>query len=123
MNLQWSSATRYRKFFMARLAVVMVAALVLAQWGAQAHAYSHDKNSESQTDRQSQVKSCPQCPSFAPVLGAAGSPALFAAILWAPIHLSESTLPVAILDIPLALAFRSRAPPAKKIPLMSEAVA
>jgi hypothetical protein len=97
---------------MARVAVVMVAALVLAQWGAQAHAYSHDKNSQSQTDRQSHVKSCPQCPSFAPVLAVAGSPAFFSAVLWTSIHLSDSNLPVASLDVPIALAFRSRAPPA-----------
>jgi hypothetical protein len=112
MNLQWSSATRYRKSFMARLAVVMVAALLLAQWGAEIHAYSHDESSESQTNRQSHVKSCPQCPSFASVMTLAGSPALFSAILWAPIHLSDSSLPIALLDVPIALAFRSRAPPA-----------
>jgi hypothetical protein len=112
MNLQRSSATRYRKSFMARVAVVMVAALLLSQWGAHIHAYSHDKNSESQTARQSHFKSCPQCPSFAPVLAVAGTPALFSAILWTPIHLSNSSLPVALLDVPITLAFRSRAPPA-----------
>jgi hypothetical protein len=111
MNLHWSSATRYRKSFMARVAVVMIAALLLAQWGAHTHAYSHDQNGEFQTDRQSHVKSCPQCPSFAPVLAVAGSPALFSAILLTPIHLGDSSLPVALLDVPIALAFRSRAPP------------
>lgn len=112
MNRQWSLATRYRQSFLTRLAAVMIAALVLAQWGAQTHAYSHDKNSETQTDRQSHIKSCPQCPSFAPVLAVAGAPALFSAILWAPIHLSDSSLPVASLDVRITLAFRSRAPPA-----------
>jgi hypothetical protein len=96
---------------MARVAVVMLAALVLAQWGAQSHAYSHI-NSESQPDRQSHVSSCPQCPSFAPVLAVSGSPPLFSAVLWAPVHGSESDLPAALLDLPIALAFRSRAPPA-----------
>jgi hypothetical protein len=111
MYLQWSSATRYRQSFMARAAVVMIAALLLAQWGAHTHAYSHDQNPESQTDRQSHFKSCPQCPSFAPVLAVAGSPAFFSAVLFTPIHLSNSSLPVALLDVPIALAFRSRAPP------------
>ena len=97
---------------MARVAVVMLAALVLAQWGAQSHAYSHVKNSESPAERQSHVNSCPQCPSFAPVLAIAGSQPLFSAILWAPVHGSESDLPAALLDVPIALAFRSRAPPA-----------
>jgi hypothetical protein len=97
---------------MARVAVVMVAALLLSQWGAHTHAYSHDENSESQTARQPHVKSCPQCPSFAPVLAVAGTPALFSAILWTPIHLSNSSLPVALLEVPITLAFRSRAPPA-----------
>jgi hypothetical protein len=96
---------------MARVAVVMLAALVLAQWGAQSHAYSH-VNSESQSDRRSHINSCPQCPNFAPVLAVAGNPPLFSAILWAPVHGSESDLPAALLDVPIALAFRSRAPPA-----------
>jgi|ERR1700736_1470559 hypothetical protein len=112
MNLQWSFAARYRKSFSARVAVVMVAALVLAQWGAQTHAYSHDQHSQFQTDRQSHLKSCPQCPSFAPVLSVAGGPALLSAVLWTPIHLGGSSLPAALLDVPIALAFRSRAPPA-----------
>jgi hypothetical protein len=111
MSLQWSSATRYRKSFMARVAVVMLVALVLAQWGAQSHAYSH-VNSESQSDRQSHVNSCPHCPSFAPVLAVAGNPPLFAASLSAPVHGSKSDLPAKLLDVPIALAFRSRAPPA-----------
>jgi hypothetical protein len=97
---------------MARVAVVMLAALVLAQWGAQSHAYAHVKDSESRSDRQSHVNSCPQCPSFAPVLAVAGSPPLVSAILCAPVDRSESDLPAALLDVPLALAFRSRAPPA-----------
>lgn len=115
MNLQWSSATRYRRSFVARIAVVMVAALMLAQWGALAHAYSHDQNAQSQAERQSHVKSCPECPSFAPVLAVAGSPALFSAILLTPIHLSDSSLPVALHDVPIALAFRSRAPPRSEL--------
>jgi hypothetical protein len=97
---------------MARVAVLMLAALVLAQWGAQSHAYSHVKNSEPQSDRQSHVNSCPHCPSFAPVLAVAGGPQLFSAVLWAPVHGSESDLAAALLDVPIALAFRSRAPPA-----------
>jgi len=103
---------------MARVAFVMVAALVLAQWGAQTHAYAHDQNSRSQTDRQSHrnsqshLDSCPQCPSFAPVLSVAGGPALLSAVLWTPIHLDDSSLPAALRDVPIALAFRSRAPPA-----------
>jgi len=111
MSLQWSSATRYRKSFMARVAVVMLAALVLAQWGAQSHAYSH-VNSESRSDRHSHVGTCPHCPNFAPVLAVAGNPLLFSATFWAPVHGSESDLPAALLDVPIALAFRSRAPPA-----------
>jgi hypothetical protein len=93
------------------MAAVMVAALMLAQWGALTHTYSHDRNAQSQTERQSHVKSCPECPSFAPVLAVAGSQALFSAILLTPIHLSDSSLPVALRDVPIALAFRSRAPP------------
>jgi hypothetical protein len=94
---------------MTRMVVVMVAALMLAQWGAQHHAYSHD--ADPATEQHSHAKPCPQCPSFAPVLTVAGSPVLFSAIHWAPIHLSESSLPVAILEVPIILAFRSRAPP------------
>jgi ribosomal protein L33 len=115
MNLQWSSATRYRQSFMARAAMVMVAALMLAQWGALTHTYSHDQNARSHTERLSHVKSCPECPSFAPVLAVAGSQAVFSAILSTPIHLSDSSLPVALLDVPIALAFRSRAPPRSEL--------
>jgi hypothetical protein len=112
MNLQWSSSTRYLKSFMSRMAAVMVAALLLAQWGAQAHAYSHDQDSESRTDQRSHFKPCPQCPSFAPVLTVASGAALFSAVHWAPIHLGDSSVPVTFLAVAVALAFRSRAPPA-----------
>jgi hypothetical protein len=112
MNLQWSSSARYLKSFVARMASVMVAALLLAQWGAQTHAYSHDEDSASRTDLQSHIKPCPQCPSFAPVLTVAGGAALFPAVHWAPILLGDSSVPVTFLAVAIALAFRSRAPPA-----------
>ena len=111
MNLQWSSSPRRVKSFTTRVAAMMVAALLLAQWGAQAHAYSHDQDSESRTDQRSHIKPCPQCPSFAPVLTVAGGAALFSADHWAPIHLGDSSVPVTFLDVAIALAFRSRAPP------------
>ncbi len=94
---------------MTRIVVVVAAALILAQWGAQQHAYSHD--GEATANQHFHAKGCPQCPSFAPVLTAAGSSALFAAIDWAPIRLDESSLPVAPHEVRIALAFRSRAPP------------
>lgn len=96
---------------MTRMVVVMVAALMLAQWGAQHHAYSHDRDPTPSPGQHSHLKPCPQCPSFAPILTVAGGSVLFSAIHWAPIHLGELCLPAAILEVPITLAFRSRAPP------------
>jgi hypothetical protein len=112
MSPHWLASPRYLKSLMTRVAAVMVAALMLAQWGAQAHTYSHDIDLPSQTDQHSHAKFCPECPSFAPVLTVAASPALYSPTLWAPIRFSDTSLPIAVLDIPIALAFRSRAPPA-----------
>ena len=90
---------------------MMVAALMLAQWGAQYHAYSHDRDPAPSPGQHSHVKPCPQCPSFAPLLTVADSPLVSGAIHQAPISLSEPSLRDAILEVPITLAFRSRAPP------------
>jgi len=97
---------------MTRMVVTMAAALMLAQWGAQQHAYSHDRDLAPSPGQHSHIKPCPQCPSFAPVLTVAGNPLLSGAIHSAPVRLSEPSLRDAIPEVPITLAFRSRAPPA-----------
>jgi hypothetical protein len=96
---------------MTRMVVVVLAALMFAQWGAQHHAYSHDRDLAPSPAQHAHAKPCPQCPSFAPVLTVAGGAVLFSAAHWAPTHLDESSLPLGLLEVSITLAFRSRAPP------------
>ncbi|HUA26618.1 MAG TPA: hypothetical protein VMA54_20985 [Steroidobacteraceae bacterium] len=107
----WASFAPYRKSFMTRTVVVIAVALMLAQWGAEHHAHSHDRFPAPGPNQHSHIKPCPQCPSFAPVVTVAGGAVPLAVIRPAPTRPSESSSPAALVELPITLAFRSRAPP------------
>ncbi len=84
--------------------------LLLAQWGAVVHAYSHDR-ALGFAAIQGVESSCAECPSFAPVLGgAAPSQALPHVEFPAPLLVREE-ITSGFRDSSPILAFRSRAPP------------
>jgi len=89
--------------------------LVIAQLGAQAHAYSHLSASRDTNGVPQRVHAlaCSECVAFAPLLGAAGGSAV------PLLHLPARTSTLVAIDAqqhPLAAtrtAHRSRAPPAR----------
>jgi len=101
-----------------RFAVIAALALVIAQLGAMAHAYTHVPQTRAAAAQLQQTPGvhdfCSDCLNFAPLLAAAGAPAAL------PFGLPQgcSIAPQAQLDPPLdlklLLAFRSRAPPATR---------
>lgn len=101
--------TRPLKPLIARVLLVLV--FVLAQAGAQLHAYSHLTADQSGKPPATQSQGCPECLSFAPLVHAAGGPDN--AILFLPRDAVD------VIPAPLATrvdrfhshSFRSRAPP------------
>ncbi len=105
------SLTRARALTRVMWALGML--LLLAQWGAQAHAYSHDRAPASALVKHTN-DSCAECPNFAPLLAGAASShmALTAALPCCCVPRDDGApLPH---DSFLVLAFRSRAPPAAR---------
>jgi len=96
-----------------RVALIAALALVIAQMGAMAHAYTHVPGSavSSQQSTLGIHDVCKDCLNFAPLLSAADAPAA------PPFALPQacSTAPQAqiacLVELKFRLAFRSRAPP------------
>jgi hypothetical protein len=85
--------------------------LLFAQWGALAHAYSHDHAPRSAIAKYTHEKACAECQDFAPLLAGAAS-----GDVSLHVDLPERCLPrddVAphFRESSATLAFRSRAPP------------
>jgi hypothetical protein len=99
--------------FELRFAAITAIALLIAQLGAMAHAYSHVPDIRPAAALQSGGAHdfCSDCLSFAPLLSAAGTPAALPRI--APQALSPRlhAEPRSLVDSRPRLAFRSRAPP------------
>jgi hypothetical protein len=100
--------------FKFRVAAIFAAALLIAQFGAMAHAYSHLRDAAPASSQQSNTLNhdfCSDCLNFAPVLSAAGTPAALPFIepqgRGAGAHAECRSL----IDRTPYLAFRSRAPP------------
>ena len=90
----------------------MAMALLIAQFGAQAHAYSHLRADSAATDQlDSHGKLCSDCLAFAPLLATAGSPShLFAMAPQGVVAAPGVAVASLITRFPTP-AFRSRAPP------------
>ena len=98
--------SRHRQRLIARL---LALALLVAQFGAEAHAYSHLAKDPDGSPTSSQY--CTKCLSYAPVTIAAGG-MLPAILIDQPI--AEPALPVATFSIPNLSprpSYQSRAPP------------
>ena len=99
-----------------RWAVIAAAALLIAQWGAMAHAYSHVPQTRSVPAQQPVPAHdyCADCLNFAPLLSAAGAPAVLPAVLPQACSAAPPAPLASLIDLEFLLAFRSRAPPVAK---------
>lgn len=95
-----------------RIALMTAMALLIAQFGAEAHAYSHlHFGSGTSEPLDSHGRLCSECLSFAPLLSTAGSPTH--ALVMAPqgvVAAPDDAIASLISSSPTH-AFRSRAPP------------
>ncbi|MDP9014043.1 MAG: hypothetical protein M3O41_15575 [Pseudomonadota bacterium] len=106
--------TRLPRHFELRVAFITAIALLIAQLGAMAHAYSHDSMLGSMSTHQSAPSShdtCNDCLAFAPLLSAAGGPTTLHCIHRPCRSLAARAGNRSLVDRSLTLAFRSRAPP------------
>jgi hypothetical protein len=98
-----------------RFAVIAALALVVAQLGAMAHAYTHVPQAHAVSTQQSTPgvhDVCDDCLNFAPLLAGAGTPALLPFALPQGCCIAPPAPRDSLLDLKFLLAFRSRAPPA-----------
>jgi hypothetical protein len=102
--------------FRLRFAAIAALALVIAQFGAMAHAYTHvpQTRAVSQQTSPGVHDFCSDCLNFAPLLAAAGAPAALPFALPQGCCVAPQSRPDSLLDLKLLLAFRSRAPPATR---------
>ena len=95
-----------------RVVLLMALALLVAQFGAQAHAYSHlHAGSDSSEQQDSHGKLCSECLSFAPLLATAGSPSHLFAVAPQGVAAAPDVAVASLITRALLPAFRSRAPP------------
>src|SRR4051812_1227936 len=90
--------------------LLLALALLVAQAGAQAHAYSHLQNSAAKSNFGA-GQLCRDCLSFAPVASPGGTPQVVEFSV--PVNTTEHTLCADVLPVGQApvLHYRSRAPP------------
>jgi hypothetical protein len=103
-----------KRRFELRFAAIIAIAVLIAQLGAVAHAYAHVTDVQPTSTYQANTGShdfCSDCLNFAPLLSAAGAPAVLPSIeppgRSGGVHAECRSL----VDRHLHLAFRSRAPP------------
>ena len=101
-----------------RLAVVATAALLIAQFGAMSHVYSHDAVRAAASHSTgvtlpgaSSHDPCNDCLAFAPLLSAAGTPGTLPVVEPEARGVPTRATAGSLIEDSLTLAFRSRAPP------------
>ncbi len=98
-----------------RIALLTAFALLLAQAGALAHRYAHDSvrpvASATKHSLPAAHETCADCLGFAPLLFAAGTPAVPPAPALCATHGAAESPPSTRCDRTPRAAFRSRAPP------------
>jgi hypothetical protein len=96
------------------IALIAALALVFAQLGAMAHAYTHAPENTSVSSQQAKLgihDLCKDCLNFAPLLSAAGAPTTLPFALPQTCSLAPQTQISCLVELKFRLAFRSRAPP------------
>ena len=95
-----------------RAALMVAMALLIAQFGAQAHVYSHLHLGSGATEQlDSHGGQCSECLSFAPLLSAAGTPNHLFVIAPQGVTAGPSDAGASLITRSPTPAFRSRAPP------------
>jgi hypothetical protein len=98
-----------------RVALIAALALIFAQLGAMAHAYSHQPETGSVSAQQAKLgihDFCKDCLNFAPLLSAAGAPTALPFSLPQACIIAPQAQIACLVELKFRLAFRSRAPPA-----------
>jgi hypothetical protein len=90
-----------------RITALAVLAFFIAQMGAIAHAYTHQPSTQTSATHEL----CGECLNFAPLLSAAGTPAILPLSLQHGHSAPPPAAPGSFVDHRTYLAFRSRAPP------------
>jgi hypothetical protein len=96
------------------VALIAALALIFAQLGAMAHAYSHVPETTSLSAQQAKLgihDLCKDCLNFAPLLSAAGVPIALPFALPQACSLAPQAQIAYLVELKFRLAFRSRAPP------------
>jgi hypothetical protein len=96
-----------------RFALMAAMALLVAQFAAQAHTYSHLRPGSDRTDQSSDSRArlCSECLSFAPLLATAGSTGQLPVVAAAGVSGTIVAVVASLISRAPLLAFRSRAPP------------
>jgi len=105
---------RFKHRLRFRVALIAALALMCAQLGAMAHAYSHVPEATSVSAQQAKLgihDLCKDCLNFAPLLSAAGAPAALPFALPQACSLAPQAQVACLVELKFRLAFRSRAPP------------
>jgi hypothetical protein len=106
---------RLSRKFELRIAVVTAVALLLAQFGAQAHSYSHQHaGSDTTYQFDAHGKACADCLSFAPLLSTAGTPAPLLVVELNGVDPAPTVTTDSLIARSFTPAFRSRAPPSSR---------
>jgi hypothetical protein len=98
--------------FRLRIALIAVIAVLVAQFGAEAHAYSHMHAGSHFSDQyDSNGRLCSECSAFAPLLASADGPASLHVIVPQRVLTASAVAVASRISRVTTLAFRSRAPP------------
>lgn len=105
---------RLQKRLEFRVALIAALALLFAQLGAMAHAYSHTPERPAAASQHSNPDIhdfCKDCLNFAPLLSAAGAPTSLPFAVPQACRPAPQAQIACLADLKFLLAFRSRAPP------------
>jgi hypothetical protein len=100
-----------------RIALITTIALLIAQMGAMAHAYTHTSDLGGAGAHQSGLGShefCNDCLGFAPLLSAGATPAVLPQLEPQGRVVAAPVAGASLVDRSVILAFRSRAPPTSR---------
>lgn len=103
---------RLRRKAALRIALVTAWALLFAQYGALAHAYSHLHSTSTSTYfLDAHGKQCADCLTFAPLLSTAGAPSSEPFIAPQSVSLAPAAAADSLIARRFSAAYSSRAPP------------
>jgi hypothetical protein len=97
----------------AGLSLILAVFVLVAQLGAQAHAYSHLAKSPDPIQRSAHTAPCVECSAFAPLLAAVSGASFPVVVAVVDPQTITASLAAGIHIVAPCTAYRSRAPPAR----------